>query len=244
MNHSTILVLALALTGEVSGGCNSAPGRPALDSQALPPDKILSFDHLYQQNCAGCHGTNGKGGAAVGLGNEIYLTIADDATIRRVAADGVPGTAMPAFARRSGGMLTDQQIDAIVMGIRTHWTNSDPLDLSPPSYAELHSGDVERGLDVYGTFCSPCHGPAGRGGPHAGSIVDAAFLTLVSDQYLRTIVIAGRPEIGAPDWRSNVPGRPMSQQEVSDIVAWLSAQRPKISTAVLSSAESATGGIQ
>jgi cytochrome c oxidase cbb3-type subunit 3 len=37
----------------------------------------------------------------------------------------------------------------------------------------------------------------------------------------------GRPELGAPDWRSNVPGKPMSAQEVSDVVAWLASQRPK-----------------
>ena len=30
---------------------------------------------------------------------------------------------------------------------------------------------------------------------------------------------------GAPDWRGYVPGRPMSDQEVSDVVAWLASQR-------------------
>jgi hypothetical protein len=49
----------------------------------------------------------------------------------------------------------------------------------------------------------------------------------VSDQQLRTIVIAGRPELGAPDWRGDVEGRPMSAQEITDVVAWLSSQRPQ-----------------
>jgi hypothetical protein len=47
----------------------------------------------------------------------------------------------------------------------------------------------------------------------------------VSDQYLRTIVICGRPDLGAPDWRGNLPGTPMSRQDVADVVAWLAAQR-------------------
>jgi cytochrome c oxidase cbb3-type subunit III len=38
-------------------------------------------------------------------------------------------------------------------------------------------------------------------------------------------VITGRPELGAPDWRGNVPGKPMSEQEITDVVAWLVSQR-------------------
>jgi hypothetical protein len=56
--------------------------------------------------------------------------------------------------------------------------------------------------------------------------VDGSYLSLVSDQGLRTIVIAGRPDLGAPDWRGNVRGRAMTAQDISDVVAWLSAQRP------------------
>jgi hypothetical protein len=35
----------------------------------------------------------------------------------------------------------------------------------------------------------------------------------------------GRPELGAPDWRGNVPGKPMSDQEITDVVAWLASHR-------------------
>jgi cytochrome c553 len=41
-------------------------------------------------------------------------------------------------------------------------------------------------------------------------------------------VILGRPAVGAPDWRGDLPGRPLSEQEISDVVAWLAAQRPAI----------------
>ena len=40
-------------------------------------------------------------------------------------------------------------------------------------------------------------------------------------------MIVGRPDLGAPDWRNNVPGTPMSAQDVSDVVAWLASQRTK-----------------
>jgi mono/diheme cytochrome c family protein len=231
----------LALLPMVICACNSSPGRPAAGSESVRPNQVLNFDTLYQQNCAGCHGSQGSGGAAIALNSPVYLEIADDAVIRRVTAQGVSGTAMPAFAQSSGGMLTDEQVDAIVAGIRSRWGKHDSLNAASPSYSTA-PGDPQHGANVYATYCFSCHGAAGRGGSHAGSIVNDSFLNLVSDQYLRTIVIAGRPELGAPDWRANVPGKPMSQQEISDVVAWLSAQRAK--PALSSTTKSATGGIQ
>jgi mono/diheme cytochrome c family protein len=188
----------------------------------------LDASVLYAKNCAGCHGRDGKGGAAIALGDTVYLAIADDATITRVTAEGVPGTSMPAFAQRSGGLLTDSQIHAIVRGIRVRWGKPKALgDAEPPPYAAPGSGDPMRGAAVYEAYCSSCHGVDGHGGKRASSIVDSSFLTLVSDQHLRTTVIVGRPEMGAPDWRNDVTGKPMSPDDVSDVVAWLSAQRPK-----------------
>jgi mono/diheme cytochrome c family protein len=185
----------------------------------------VDFDLLYSENCAGCHGADGKGGAAIALADPVYLAIADDTAIRGAVTNGVPATAMPAFAQSAGGMLTDKQVGALVNGIRT-WAKSDLLNnVTPPPYSSHAPGDPKRGAAVYSTYCSSCHGLNGQGGSKASSIVDGAYLALVSDQGLRTIVIAGRPELGAPDWRGNVPGRPMSPQEISDVVAWLSAQR-------------------
>jgi cytochrome c oxidase cbb3-type subunit III len=143
-----------------------------------------------------------------------------------VIADGVPGTAMPAFAQHSGGMLTEDQIAAIVSGIRSRWAKPDTLrNTDPPPYAARAHGDPQHGAAVYGIYCASCHGADGRGGQRASAIVDGSFLALVSDQGLRTMVIAGQPEFGAPDWRGDVPGHAMSPQEVSDVVAWLAAQR-------------------
>src|SRR4029079_8521427 len=104
-------VLAVLLAALVTSGCgplNGLPGRPSPDSVVVPPTKIMDFNLLYKMNCAGCHGAEGKGAAAVGLGDPVYLAIADDATVSRVTANGVPGTAMPAFAQSSGGMLTPE----------------------------------------------------------------------------------------------------------------------------------------
>jgi mono/diheme cytochrome c family protein len=223
MNVRALLLAAIVAT---VWACDTAPGRPTTDSEVSAPSKVVSFDTLYASNCAGCHGANGTGGLALRLADPVYLAIADDVTIRRVITEGVPGTAMPAFAQSSGGMLTAEQVDAIVHGIRTLWAKPDELAGSePPPHAASLPGDAKRGVDVYGRFCASCHGSDGRGGARAGSIVERSYLALVSDQGLRTTVIVGRPELGAPDWRNDVPGKPMSSQDVSDVVAWLAARR-------------------
>src|SRR5579864_3258036 len=225
MKRRIILIAVTLLTTLACGTRGRAPGRPRADSQVVPPTKIVDFNLLYARNCAGCHGEAGKGGAAIALADPVYLAIAGDATIRRVTADGVPGTAMPAFAQHSGGMLTDDQINVIVGGIRSRWAKPDALGgVAAPPYAAQAPGDSKRGAAVYGVYCSSCHGENGRGG-RASSIVDGSYLGLVSDQNLRATVIVGRPDIGAPDWRGDVPGKPMSFEDVSDVVAWLAAQR-------------------
>ncbi len=223
-------VLLLAALAAGACACDSAPGRPAVDSEVIAPNKIVDFAVLYANNCAGCHGPDGVGGAALGLADPVYLAIADDATIGHVIADGVRGTAMPAFGQSAGGLLTAEQVDAIVKGIRTRWARPGTFtDVALPPYAAQAPGVPERGASVYALFCSSCHGPDGRGGQHASSIVDPTYLTLVSDQSLRTTVIVGRPALGAPDWRGDVPGKPLSPQDISDVVTWLAAQRPRSS---------------
>jgi cytochrome c oxidase cbb3-type subunit 3 len=209
-------------------GCSSPNGQPRQGSESLAPNEVLEFRTLYSENCAGCHGPEGRGGAAIALDDPVYLAIADDAVIRKVIANGVRGTAMPGFAESAGGMLTDKQIDVITSEIRSRWSRQGILNgVNPPSYAPKSAGDAQRGEVAYKTYCESCHGAGGRGGPKGSAIVEDSFLALVSDQGLRTIVIAGRPELGAPDWRGNVSGKPMSDQEVTDVVVWLGSRRSR-----------------
>ena len=206
-------------------GCGRLPGKPTPAEVPVVPKQVRNFAELYRLNCAGCHGLEGKGNGALALANPVYLAIVSDDTLRRVTTEGVPGTLMPPFAQSAGGDLLDAQVEVLVRGIRG-WAKADALQgVTPPPYAATAKGDAQRGSSAFATACASCHGADGKGTATRGSIVDGSFLALVSDQDLRTTVIAGRPDRGHPDWQHCVPGRALTDSEVTDVVAWLASHR-------------------
>jgi cytochrome c oxidase cbb3-type subunit III len=228
-------LVLIALTG-----CD-LPGKPKAGPEVPRPEEVLGFQALYGANCAGCHGANGQNGAATDLANPEYQALIDDESMRDVIQKGenhpsdkdpslgTPGgTLMPAFAQENGGQLTDKQIDALVAGIRGSWRKENAFGgETPPPYKATHAGDAAKGKAVYAVACARCHGVSAQEPGKAGSILDGSFLALINEQMLRTTVIAGRPDIGEPDWRGHVPGRAMTDEEVTDVSAWLMAQKPQ-----------------
>jgi mono/diheme cytochrome c family protein len=237
--HGIRLSFAIAFALFSLTGCNlRLPGRPTEAERWRAPSEISDFSQLYKQNCAGCHGADGRLGAARSLNDSLYLAFVTDAAMKQVISEGRMGTNMPAFSQRSGGNLTDPQIDLLISGMRAVWARPDDFSGQElPGYSVDHlaskndttanisvnSGDTAH-TAVYQTYCARCHGADGTGGS-AGSIVDPNFLAMVSDQGLRTTVVVGRADLGKPDWRSNLPGHPMTEQEISDVVSWLVSHR-------------------
>src|SRR4029450_1134169 len=113
MNPPRCLGASVTLAITLLSGCAAAPGQPRKGSETLAPTEVAEFGTLYADNCAGCHGRHGRGGAAIPLADPVYLSVADDVSMRGVIANGVRGASMPAFAQSAGGMLTDKPIDVI-----------------------------------------------------------------------------------------------------------------------------------
>ena len=61
--------------------CARAPGPPdGADDRGPARPRHATSRLLYSENCAGCHGPSGRGGAgAIGLADAVYLAVADDA---------------------------------------------------------------------------------------------------------------------------------------------------------------------
>ena len=227
MKYDGLALGAVLVLSAFAWSCG-APVRGGAEATVIRPSEVANFWMLYRQNCSGCHGADAQGALTVGIGTPVYLAIADDSTMRRVIESGRPGTAMAAFAQKAGGLLTDDQIDILVRGIRARWAKPDAFrDDPPPSYTASAPGDADRGHDIFTAVCSTCHGPEGRG---ARAIADSSYLALVTDQHLRTVTITGMPHLGMPNWRSH-PKR-LSDADVTDIVAWLVTQRTALSTQV------------
>lgn len=220
MRH--LLLVSLLL---VAAACENLPGQPTEAQRPINPIDVTDFGTLWGRHCAGCHGTDGKFAAARPLNDPLYLAVVSDAAMRRVVAHGVPGTAMPGFLSDDGLGLDAKQVELILAGMRERWAKGDALQgLQPPSYRGRYPGSAVLGGDVFARACASCHGADGNGGSVEYSVVDPSFLALVSDQSLRSTVIFGRSDLKMPDWRGTA-GRPLSAQDVSNVVAWLAAHR-------------------
>ena len=209
-------VLSLAYIGCTPWG-KPAPLAPASQD-------ITDFQTLYSGNCAGCHGINGKNGPARPLNDPLFLALIPKGTLQQTIENGLPGTAMPAWARSQGGPLYPKQVTALVNAIEQNWAK--PVELKGaalPAYnAGGGAGDAGRGKKLFARDCFMCHG---QGAP-IGSVTDPAYLTLVTDRILRSAIITGRADLGMPDFRILNLGHALNDQDVTDLVAYLASLRP------------------
>jgi mono/diheme cytochrome c family protein len=221
-------------------GCD-LPGRPRSEDRYIAPRNERAFAVLYQRNCAGCHGVDGTFGPAPPLNDKLFLALIPDSELRRVVAEGRPGTLMPAFAEEKGGQLTSEQVEILTSGIKTRWSAKEPPPSVAPAYLlskdQAESGlaqSKKEGLEVFARACASCHGDLGQGTTNGdnsvGAINDPNFLALTSDQALRRYVITGRPDLGMPNY-ADPKGRaegfqPLTSRDVANVVALLAEWRP------------------
>src|SRR5579885_1179335 len=74
------LLAVAALGAALLAGCDWLPGKPKPSERPISPSQVKSFARLYAENCAGCHGADGKFGAAYELADATYQSLVDDAT--------------------------------------------------------------------------------------------------------------------------------------------------------------------
>src|SRR5580704_4148871 len=98
-------------------GCD-LPGQPKPADRPVPADQVMEFTALYSQNCAGCHGADGKLGPAPPLNDPLFRAIVPEEELDGILTKGRNKTLMPAFAKENGGMLTAAQIQVLVKEVK------------------------------------------------------------------------------------------------------------------------------
>ena len=217
----------------------TACGKPT-ERPIMPPD-ITDFKTLFSENCEGCHGVNGKNGPVRPLNDPLYLALIPRETLQRTIENGVPGTAMPAWALSQGGPLYPKQVTALVNGIEQNWAKSENLNgKTLPAYSGAdQSGSAAHGKQLFVRDCFMCHGKGAKVGP----VTDPSYLALVSNQNLRTSIIVGRHDFGMPDWRFLNLGHALTDQDIADVVAYLASLRPQGAETGAHVVENGTGQI-
>src|SRR5215468_656289 len=172
---AAVMVVAITL---LTGCSRRLPGQPSEAERWRAPAEITDFNQLYTQNCAGCHGVDGRLGAARSLNDPLYLAFVTDDGMREAISKGRPGTNMPAFSEQAGGHLTDQQIELLVTGMRSRWSKPDDFkNVELPRYnvdettttrssatagtnnisaGASQTSDAPRGATTYKTYCASC----------------------------------------------------------------------------------------
>ena len=223
--QAALLLFALL---PLTGGCMP---------RVLPPPEVpkpgssAEFGKLFAENCAGCHGREGKDGPAPPLNDPLFLAQIPDVEVTKVLTNGRPPTPMPAVLHPKGA-LTEAQVKALVAGLKSTWGKAATAPADAPTYLAKSAGDAERGKAVYAKACAGCHGDKGQGdGKDVGAVNDPAYLALASNQRLRRIAITGRPDLGCPRYDDKT-GRaadfkPLTDQDVSDVAVLLASWRKK-----------------
>jgi len=100
-------------------------GGTALEADAKPARWVAGdASHgmrLFESNCGGCHGSQGKGGEGPALNNKVLLAAATDTYLVETISRGRRGTAMASFLEPSPvrQALTKADIESVVAYLRS-----------------------------------------------------------------------------------------------------------------------------
>lgn len=170
------------------------------------PGVLRAAGVVYDENCAACHGAQGKGNVALGapdLTDDNWSWGGSDDAIRTSLLEGRRG-AMPAL----GGALGDE-------GVRQVTTYVYTLNGRSTSRQDL----ARKGAERYQQLCASCHGPEGKGKPALGApdLTDDSWLYGGDRGDIAHAIRHGRQGV-MPAWEQR-----LSAEEVEMLIAWMRA---------------------
>jgi mono/diheme cytochrome c family protein len=201
-------------------------GRTAL-AQTPDPEQIELGEHLFAENCAVCHGSDGQSRVGAVLSKD-WPSLRPDLLVKSTIENGIPGSPMPGWSQAMGGPLSQDEIDAIVAYILT-WQSGGPASIPPTATVFPRTmltavpnveGDPNNGALLYDKNCAVCHGPDGRG--RIGANLSNDWAAIRPDLSIKTTISNGIAGSVMPAW-SQARGGPLAETEINDLVAFLLA---------------------
>jgi len=178
----------------------TAPLLKIADQGADRVNQVSRGAELFKQNCAACHGTDGRGDGWVA---QVLLRKPKDLSATRFSLqllsqalwNGKRGTAMPSWRALPQSGLTE-----LAAYVQT---------LHQPAKAEQISPEtLQRGNQVFLQNCAPCHGVWGDGkGAAATTLIPepANFKLKQPDfDYILQVVSDGIPGTAMPAWKAQI----------------------------------------
>ncbi|MEA3461668.1 MAG: c-type cytochrome, partial [Bacteroidota bacterium] len=160
-----------------------------------PMDGRAGFAYL----CSACHGKKGEGKGyeefktgIPAVGNPDFLRVASTDYIRFTIEKGRSLRQMGSWSPDVSG-LSSTELDGITAQLKQQVHMSGSRDLSGLR------GNSSRGGQLYEQYCSPCHGPRGKGDV-AVALNQEGLLSRASDQFIMETVLNGRGNTGMPGW--------------------------------------------
>jgi mono/diheme cytochrome c family protein len=183
---------------------------------------------LFAENCAVCHGADGRGRIGANLTRD-FPAIDVDAFLRRSIADGIEGSRMPAWSQANGGPLSEQDIDDLVAYVNELSGGSMPAapapTIAPVTVAAPPevNGDPSLGAIVFGENCAVCHGSNGQG--RVGATLARQWPSIDPARYVQDTVEGGIDGTVMPAWL-DANGGPLTQQQVDNVTAFVLSLPP------------------
>jgi cytochrome c553 len=126
--------------------------------QEIAPEPVANVPAavLFQQHCATCHGSNGKGDATVhtpDLTNAALQRSLSDRDITNTIRNGTAGGRMPAWS----GKLSEAEIDSLATYVRSFSNSANERGIYDPADDLLFSLPTGREVDRHGVYFNFTH---------------------------------------------------------------------------------------
>ena len=178
---------------------------------------------IYTQNCAVCHGPEGKGRVGANL-SATFGGINPKAFFEGVITNGVANSPMPAWSQEKGGPLSKQDVADVAAYVAGLTGGTEPIAPSPTVVAVAITpaagvvGDPSKGSVVFAQNCAVCHGTKGEG--RIGATLQKTWSGIIPAAYIRSTVEKGVPGSPMPAWL-NTYGGPLTPTDIDNVSAYI-----------------------